>query len=206
MLARFLPTMLRATTSGRLGIVTVSPILTIQDGPSASRLTSRGRASFMRTMASPSGPRSCSTWRIVKFEPVSAERSILASVSNTIHTMSARRKTADAVGTAKGNSMRRLSPEVCSSATTGAFGSGAGPLRAAAAGAGGFGASAASTFGAAGAAGSAMAFSIFAAAAGSAFASAACAGSGFIGSFLPARHWACSGFAGSVLTGSDLAG
>ena len=64
MLARFLPTILRAMTSGRLGTVAVSPMVTIQPGPSASRLTRRGRSSLMRTIASPSAPRSSAALRI----------------------------------------------------------------------------------------------------------------------------------------------
>src|SRR6478752_3911368 len=51
MLARFLPTMLRAMASGRVSAVVVSAMLTIQAGPSASRLAMRGRASLIRTIA-----------------------------------------------------------------------------------------------------------------------------------------------------------
>ena len=43
MLARSLPTMLRATASGRGGTVTVSAMVTVQDEPSASTLVRRGR-------------------------------------------------------------------------------------------------------------------------------------------------------------------
>ena len=135
MLARFLPTMLRAMTSGRLGTVTVSPMVTIQPGPSAARLTRRGRSSLMRTIASPSAPRSSAALRIAWLaSAVSAARSILAALSNTSHSVSARLE--------HGGRRRRPRTEIrrakcrrtgCSSTTTGASGLGAGRLRSAAA-------------------------------------------------------------------------
>ncbi len=99
MLARFSPTILRAMTSGWLGTVTVSPMVTIQPGPSGSRLTRRGRSSLMRTIAAPSAPRSSTALRIARPESAaSAARSILAVLSNTSHSVSARWKTAAGVG------------------------------------------------------------------------------------------------------------
>ena len=132
MLARFLPTLLRAMTSGRLDTVIVSPMLTIQPGPSACRLTRRGRSSLMRTIASPSAPRSSAALRIDwSVSALSAARSILAALSNTSHSMSARWNTAAGVSTANGNSACKVPPDCRSSTTTGASGLGAGRLRSA---------------------------------------------------------------------------
>ncbi|MNC97416.1 hypothetical protein D3C83_150640 [compost metagenome] len=62
-LARFLPTMLRATVSGLVDAVTVSAIVTIHVGPSATILLIRGRVSLRRIVATPSFARSNSTSR-----------------------------------------------------------------------------------------------------------------------------------------------
>src|ERR1700742_221210 len=136
MLARDLPTSVRVMVSGWVGVVTMSPMVAIHDGPSFCRLTRRGRLSVKRTMAAPSGARSNTALvmpRVVS--AVSAPTLITAALSNTSHTVSARRNTALGVGTAKGNSIFSASLDWLSAATTGAFGSGAG-VRAVAAGTG----------------------------------------------------------------------
>ncbi len=127
MLARPLPTTARATPSGCVGTVAVSPIVTVQPAPSASRLASCGRASRMRTIAAPSWPRSKVALRIAGLvSGVSAATSILAALSNTSHSTSARRNTAAGVGTANGNSTRNVVPDRLATATTVPSGLGAG--------------------------------------------------------------------------------
>ena len=53
-LARFLPTMLRATDSGCACVAAMSPMVTIQPGPSVSTLAKRGRDIARRRTASTS--------------------------------------------------------------------------------------------------------------------------------------------------------
>ena len=126
-LARSRPTMTRVTASGWLAVVTVSAMVTVQAGPSLSTLTSRGRRKRRRTTAAPSSLRVTVALRMAP--PVSVAslpRSILAGLSNTIHTVSSRRNIAAGVGTANGNSISSACPSRWSPATTGAFGLGAG--------------------------------------------------------------------------------
>ena len=131
-LARSCPTIARVIVSGWLGVVTVSAMVTVQAGPSRSTLISRGRRKRTRTTAAPSSLRETVALRMAP--PESAEslpRSILAGLSNTIHSVSSRRNTAAGVGTANGNSISSVWPSRWRPATTGAFGLGAGVCAAA---------------------------------------------------------------------------
>ena len=116
MLDRAGPTMLRLMPSGWPASVISVASVTIQLGPSVVTLTSRGRASLIRTTAT-------SRWRVreapLMMRPSSActaASEIAASVSKTSHSASARRNTAAGVGFANGNTIVTFSP-CCLSAT-----------------------------------------------------------------------------------------
>ncbi len=103
-----------AIVKGCGGRTIVSATVTVQVAPSATALTRRGRSSLMRRIASPSAPRV----RLACWMPCgrAAERGDDRSspcVSNTSHSMSARRNTAAGVGAAKGRTSFSLSPDCC---------------------------------------------------------------------------------------------
>ena len=102
--------MLRLMPSGRVGSTTSFPSVTIQPFPSAATLMSCGRSSFTRTSATSRTRFAVALLMAFPCSAFNAEMATVASVSKTIQTTSARRKTAAGVGAVNGNAMLRLSP------------------------------------------------------------------------------------------------
>ena len=95
--------MLRLMASGRVGSTTSLPSVTVQVAPAAATLISCGRSSLMRTIATSCPRRADALLMALPCSALSAATAIVASVSNTSHTVSARRNTAAGVGAANGN-------------------------------------------------------------------------------------------------------
>ncbi len=111
------PTMLRLMTSGRVGSTTSPPIATVQAGPSVVALTSCGRSSLMRT-TDVSARRVSVALLMVRLLSPKAASPIVASVSKTSQSVSARRNMAAGVGAANGNESVRPSPWRLSTTST----------------------------------------------------------------------------------------
>jgi len=110
MLVRPGATRLRAMISGRLAPAMASPIFSSQPLSCGSTLLSRGRSSISLTTCAPPSRVIIALWMVLLWSLLSTPMSICAALSKTSHSVSARWKIAAGVGTANGNSTRRLSP------------------------------------------------------------------------------------------------